>query len=239
MLMRLSSLESAISLYLNYKIIKEILFRFVEDVLIYNKGMKKQVLIIHGGETFASYDEYMRYLKNYEFTEEGFKKTNTRMWKDKLGDTLGKNFEVIKPLMPNSRNAKYGEWKMWLEKMTPFLNENIVIIGHSLGGVFLAKYLSENKFPLKISQLHIVAAPFDDEKEYLGEFKITKNLSSFQKQVSSIFLYFSKDDPYDLFADLEKYAKALPNAKKVIFEDRGHFIAEEFPEIIENIKKAL
>ena len=56
------------------------------------------------------------------------------------------------------------------------------------------------------------------------------------QQGGNIYIYHSEDDFVVPFADLDKYAKDLPNAKKVIFKDRGHFLQEEFPELIESIK---
>jgi predicted alpha/beta hydrolase family esterase len=47
---------------------------------------------------------------------------------------------------------------------------------------------------------------------------------------------FSKDDCIVPFSHQEKYAQKLPEAKKVVFQDRGHFKLEEFSEIVELIK---
>ncbi len=208
--------------------------------------MKKQVLVIHGGETFLSYEKYLEYLKNYEIDFEKIKKKQNG-WKKHLQEDLGDDFEVIQPQMPSFRNAKYAEWKIWLEKYLPILHNNIILIGHSLGGIFWAKYLSENKFPVKISQLHLVSAPFDNNdkknsrnrnkcEEYdLVDFNFSGGLSNVKNQVKNIFLYHSKDDPIVPFVDLEKYTGALPTAKEMVFEDRGHFSVEKFPEIIKNI----
>jgi len=202
--------------------------------------MKKQVLVIHGGETFASYEDYLKYLQNYELDLEKIEE-KSKGWKRHLQEDLGDEFEVIQPQMPSPRNAKYAEWKVWLEKYTPFLRDDIILIGNSLGAIFWAKYLSENNLPVKISQIHLVAAPFDNNNredcEYdLIDFNFSKDLSRVEKQAKNIFLYQSKDDPVVPFIDLEKYSKELPSARKVIFEDKGHFSIEEFPEIIENIK---
>jgi len=50
--------------------------------------------------------------------------------------------------------------------------------------------------------------------------------------------YQSKDDPIVSFADFEKYRNALPIAHVKIFENKGYFNQEEFPELVEDIKSA-
>jgi hypothetical protein len=73
-------------------------------------------------------------------------------------------FKVIKPEMPNKDMARYSAWKLWFEKYLPFLDsEKLIVIGHSLGAMFLIKYLGENQFPLSISQLHLVAPALDEQ----------------------------------------------------------------------------
>lgn len=198
--------------------------------------MKKQILIIHGGHSFDSYEGYLDFLKKYEIN---FEKIKTKGWKDTLGERLGTNFEVIFPRMPNAMNAKYREYKIFFEKLIPFLENEVILIGHSLGGIFLAKYLSENNFPKRILATFLIAAPFDAESaEYtLGDFALPESLNKFQTQSERIFLYHSKDDDVVPFSDLGKYQKALPMAEVIIFENRKHFNQSEFPEIIEAIKK--
>jgi hypothetical protein len=140
--------------------------------------------------------------------------------------------------MPNSLNAKYIEWKIIFDKLAPFLNDRVVLIGHSLGGVFLAKYLSENKFPKKIIATFLVSAPFGDKnfEPTLADFIFNGDLSKLQEQGGKIFLYYSKDDLCVPFTDLERYKQELPEAEAMVFEDRGHFNQPEFLEIVEKIK---
>ena len=64
------------------------------------------------------------------------------------------------PQMPNKQNADYQAWKIEFEKILPDLDKDSILIGHSLGGIFLAKYLSENKLAQKLDSLHLVAAPY-------------------------------------------------------------------------------
>ena len=199
--------------------------------------MNQQIVIISGGTTFDTYRDYISYLKNKEISLE--KLRPRRDWKDTLADKLGDNFDILFPKMPNVTNARYKEWKIYLERIVTFLKKNVILIGHSLGGIFLAKYLSEHSFPKRIKATILVAAPFDDanSEESLADFKLSPSLSKFAEQGGMIQLIHSKDDPVVPFEQLGKYKQALPNAKTVIFDKRKHFNQETFPEIIELIKK--
>ena len=120
--------------------------------------MKTQIVIIIGGMTFKNRKGYLKFLKTRNISIE-----RKIYWTDDyfIGK-LGKNFEVIKPRMPLQDNPRYDEWKIHFEKHFPYLRDNIILIGSSLGGIFLAKYLSENKFPRKILSTYLIAPPFDD-----------------------------------------------------------------------------
>lgn len=200
-------------------------------------NMKKQVIAIHGGDTFNTYEEYIAFLKEWQLDFEKYR-THKKDWKANLADKLGEEFEVILPDMPNKINAKFAEWKIWFEKFIPFLNSEVILVGHSMGGLFLAKYLAENDFPKKITALFIVASPFDhDAADYsLGDFKLPEDLSRIEQQVNKVFLYHSEDDPVVPFVNLNKYKAKLKNATVKAFKDRQHFNQEEFAEIVEDIK---
>ena len=126
--------------------------------------MKKQIVIIHGGDTFATREEYLSFLRNYEINIERFN-TDKTDWKPWVRKMLQDEYEVITPQMPNKTNAQYGEWQLWFDKFIPFLNDGVILIGHSQGGIFLAKYLSENQFPKKIGGVMLVAAPYDKDSD--------------------------------------------------------------------------
>lgn len=198
--------------------------------------MSQQVMVIGGGTTFDNYKDYLSYLKNHEISLDRLK--FQKDWKNTLAEKLGNNFEVFTPRMPNVTNAHYSEWKIWFERITAFLNESVILIGHSLGGIFLAKYLSENVYPKAIKATILVATPFDDQdrEESLADFKLPSSLTKFAKQGGDIYLIHSKDDSVVQLEQIEKYKEALPDAKVIILDDRGHFVEESFPEIIELIK---
>ena len=200
--------------------------------------MKKQIIVIHGGSSYDTYDQYIADLKEFTFDLE---RTNRKGWKDNLTSDLGPDYEIIMPEMPNWWNARYTEWKIWFEKILPLLNKEIILIGHSLGGIFLAKYLAENNIKKKILGTFLVAAPFDDKNgtDSLADFVLPKTLKKFSDQSDLIYLYHSTDDPIVPFVDLQKYQDALGGSQTVVFKNRGHFLQETFPELVADIKNIL
>ena len=198
--------------------------------------MKKQILFIHGGYTFASRRDYIKFLKDYDLNP--YKKR--KYWINWFATKL-KSYEVLVPQMPCDKNAKYEEWEIWFKKHIPFLKDkNLVLIGHSLGAIFLLKYLSENNFPRKISQLHLVApAVYDDGlgPEKLSTFKSDlKKIKKIEKKCKELHLWHSKDDNICLFKNSEIIKSIIPSINFHVFKNKGHFKDYSFPEILKVIK---
>lgn len=187
--------------------------------------------------TFKSQRDYVHYLKTREISLEKKKR-----WSDDyLDKELGRNFEIIRPRMPLPDNAKYNDWKIYFERHIPYLRNNVILIGISLGGIFLAKYLSENRFPKKIVSTYLLCPPFDNTTgggDLVGGFKLGSDLSLLEKNSKKLHLLFSKDDDTVPIAHAEKYKNKLKNAEFVIYRSKnGHFKISKFPEIIKMIKK--
>ncbi len=195
-----------------------------------------QVLYIHGGMTFKNKVDYLKFLKTREVSIEPRVTWSGEYFTKALGD----KFEIIRPRMPLIEDAKYKEWKIHFERHFSQLNDNIILIGKSLGGIFLAQYLSENKFPKKILAVYLICAPFDDtlsEEDLAGGFKLKSDLSLIEKNCNNLTLLFSRDDDVVPVLHAEKFKEKLPNAKIIIYESKnGHFDITEFPEIIKMIK---
>ena len=196
--------------------------------------MTKQVFIVHGGMCLYKYEEYLDFLKSYKIDS---KKIEWQDWEKKLQKELGDEFSVILPVMPSRYNAKYTEWKIWFEKYFPIFEDEIILIGKSLGGIFLVKYLSENEFSKKIKAVILLAPPFEGTpSESIGDFSLPESLEKMGNQAKKIFLLQSKNDSVVPFEHMDKYSQKLLKAEKIIFKDKGHFKLEEFPEMIELIK---
>lgn len=200
--------------------------------------MKKQILFIHGGYTFGSQKDYLSFLKSYEL--DPYRKK--AYWINWIAMKLKGKYEVLVPDMPCEKNAKYEEWKIWFEKYFKFIKDkNPIVIGHSLGAIFLLKYLSENNFPKKIYQLHLSApAIFDDGlgPEKLASFKADiKKINKIEKKCEELHLWHSVDDNICLFKNSEFIKSIIPNANFHIFKNRGHFKQPTFPELLKVIKQ--
>jgi uncharacterized protein len=193
----------------------------------------RQVVAIHGGDSFKTYDEYFAWLKNFELEDPTVPRG--RGWRLLLGEVLGPEYQVISPRMPNHFNCKYAEWEVWFEKHVPYLTDGVLLVGHSQGAIFLAKYLATKDFPKKVGGTFLVAPPYDvaDEGD-LENFDVP--LTKLAEQGGKIFIYQSKDDPVVVYSEFEKYQKAIPTATFRSLDGYGHFIGDEFPELIADIK---
>lgn len=199
--------------------------------------MKKQIFIIHGGMTFRSQKDYLYYLKNRKAKLEP-----KIRWSDAyIKQKLERKFDILKPRMPLQDNAKYNEWKICFESYLPLLlKKDIILIGVSLGAIFLAKYLSENKLKKKAISVYLVAAPYDNSlpsEDLVGGFRLGTDLSLLERNTRNLYFVYSADDDAVPISHAEKYRKKLKKAEFIIFESKnGHFIVSELPEIVEMIQ---
>lgn len=195
-----------------------------------------QLVFIHGGETFDTYEDYVVALRVWTYEPD---KEIRKRWKHGLPECLGNEWEVFMPAMPSKYNAKFLEWSIWFEKVIPYLKDDVIFVGHSLGGIFLAKYLNTHALPIKISATFLVAAPFDTEDtDYsLADFTLPTSLDGLSATAGALFIYHSVDDLIVPFGASEKYRALLPESTVRVFDDKGHFMQETFPELIDDIKK--
>lgn len=201
--------------------------------------MKKQVFFIHGGSAYTNYADFLKHLQTCELRklpgQEALKK-----WTGTLEESLGEEYEVFMPSMPNSQNAKYEEWKIWFERHFDYLHDDIILVGWSQGGYFLTKYLVENNFPFTIKALFLLAAPFEPADfggEDGGDFVFdSSRVGKLAEKAKKITIFHSEDDFIVPYEHAIKYQKALPEAEIITFSDKNHFLVEEFPELIEKIR---
>ncbi|HCH34208.1 MAG: hypothetical protein UY35_C0005G0044 [Candidatus Saccharibacteria bacterium GW2011_GWC2_48_9] len=190
----------------------------------------KQVLIIHGGHSFSSYESYIDDLNASEISYQQL--LPQKKWKPWVADNMP-DVDVLLPAFPNGHNAEYSEWKIYFEKLIPFFGDDIQLVGHSLGAMFLAKYLHELPLQKKVRRLILIAGVYDDQSSGdSGSFAVG-DATGLERSASDIHLFHSKDDPAVPFSELAKFQADIPTAMSHVFEDRGHFTDSTFPELLE------
>lgn len=194
----------------------------------------KQVLIIHGGESFSSYDAYINDLRSTEINYERL--MLQRKWKAWIAEQMPEA-DVLLPTFPNGYNAVYEEWVIYFEKLIPFFGSDMRLIGHSLGAMFLTKYLHEHQLPAKVRQLVLIAGQYGERRgDDMGSF-LVRSATGLERSADGIHLFYSKDDPVVDYAGLAAYCADIPQSVIHDFDDRGHFLDETFPELLELLQQ--
>lgn len=200
--------------------------------------MKRQIILIRGWEVKENYKDFYDFLEKQEFDPYEEK---TKWWYKDFDKFIWNNFDPIVIPTPNNDFADYESWKIVFEKMIPYLKNDSILIGHSLWGTFLVKYFNEennNKLLEKIRKIILVAPAFEDiEWDLIWSFNFDKKLENLKIIQDKITIFCSRDDFIVPFSHFESFINILPKAEYKIFEDRWHFLQEDFPELIEKIKQ--
>lgn len=203
--------------------------------------MKKQaVVLVGGGNSYSKREDFLAALKTQEMydlpSDDSYKS-----WKSWLATELTDTHTFFIPSMPNKQNAHYDEWKIWFERHLGATSGDLILIGLSLGAMFLAKYLIENDIDRRVISLMLLAGPCGSYEDKTGNdcadfcFDPAK-LGEIKDKVEKISIFHSKDDPIVPYEHALKYKKALPEAELVTFEDKNHFLVSEFPELLQKIR---
>lgn len=194
------------------------------------QNTKTQVVFIHGGDSFATKEEMYAAIRSWTYDPY---KPERKRWRDWLATELTDTHELIAPAMPCKQNADYTAWSIWFEKVLPYLRDGVVLVGHSLGGGFLLRYLTENQLPVQVSQLHLVAPCVDQ----VSGFNIDlTNWSGFRSVPHSVHLWHSYDDAIVPIRQSEQFMEVYQEAVLHTFSDRFHFLTETFPELLAVIR---
>ncbi len=151
-------------------------------------------------------------------------------------ELLLRGIEAQTPEMPGFYQPNYEKWKEMLDRFTP--DEETILVGHSCGGGFLIRWLSENK--QKVGKVVLVAPWLDPRKIIDPEFfnfEIDTNIIS---RTESLTIMYSTDDHPDIIQTIEILKSKLQNATYKEFADKGHFTlnalhSEKLPELLEEI----
>lgn len=139
------------------------------------------------------------------------------------------------PEIPQAHDPDYAIWKKELERYD--IDQNTILVGHSCGGGFLVRWMSENK--INIKQLILVAPwidPLRKKTTNFFEFEIDTHLSDRAR----IHVFNSIDDMDSIQVSVNKITAHIPGIILHEYKDMGHFTfgdmkTEEFPQLLEVI----
>jgi len=139
--------------------------------------------------------------------------------------------------MPAPTKPSYERWKLELERLLPGDKSPPILVGHSLGGSVLLKYLSEHRPKVPAAGLFVVAAPYWGSADWkVKEFVLRENFAHSLPDALSIYLYQSRDDEVADMQHLSRYSKAIPQATVRILDGGGHTFKDGLLELAEDIQ---
>lgn len=182
--------------------------------------MKKQVLFIHGaGEGAYEADKPLA---------------------ASLQAALGPAYQVHYPRMRDEESPEYTDWKAHVTSELAALNGEVTLVGHSVGGSVLIKYLSEQAVEKRIACLVLLAAPYwgaDDFWKWDAA-QLPEDAAAKLASIPRIFIYHCRDDASVPFAHLARYAARLPKAAIRAVDRGGHQFANGLADVTEDIRNA-
>lgn len=155
-----------------------------------------------------------------------------------LQKELGSAYDVHYPTLPLDEDADYLDWKAQIVAELAGPPEAVTLVGHSVGGSMLLKFLSEEHVDRPIAGLFLIATPYFDGDGIWndGALTLAQNFAEKLASIPRIFLYHSRDDEIVPFAHLMLYAARLPGAIIREFDSRGHQLRNDLAEIASDIK---
>lgn len=179
--------------------------------------MRKPVLFIQGGGIGAYVED--RYLA------------------ESLQRVLGSGYDVQYPQMPDEENCPYPEWQAEIDRRLSVATGPVALVGHSIGGSLLLKYLCDRPAS-RVAGLFVIAAPYwgADEGWRWDDVALPADAAAKLAGAWPFVLYHSRDDEVVPFAHSLLYATKLPRATLRAFDGRGHQFKNDLAEVAADIR---
>jgi hypothetical protein len=130
-----------------------------------------------------------------------------------LQHALGDHYRVWYPQIPNEEQPEYHAYRAQIAASPASPDAPVILVGHSLGGFFLVRFLSEKPPTFQIAGLFLIAAPYVGMGGWQDEhYAIPDDLAARIPAGVPIYCYHSRDDETVPFSHLALYAQRLPQA---------------------------
>jgi len=143
----------------------------------------------------------------------------------------------IKADTPEVPMAFDPQWELWTKEVERFeIGPDTMLVGHSCGGGFWVRYLSEHK-DLKVGKVVLVAPSLGKNWDKRGFFDFTID-SDISKRAESITIFYANNDQPAILGAVKTLQQQIPGIKMREFPGLGHFTVEDmknsaFPELLE------
>ena len=153
-----------------------------------------------------------------------------------LSKSLGNSYRVYHPLMPDPENPRYMAWKMALQSALPVGGNKAALIGHSLGGSVIIKYLTEGLCQVPLAGLFLVGAPYWGMRGWpMDEFKLQHDFHTKLPPIDKVFIYHSRNDKWVPYSHGLAYVNALPGSVLRSIDGNDHEFSEGLPVLVNDI----
>lgn len=150
---------------------------------------------------------------------------------------LIRDIHAVTPEMPYAYRPDYPIWKKEFERFE--ITPETILVGHSCGGGFLVRWLSEHT-NARVGKVVLVAPWLDPDGELetdFFKFEIDPELVS---RTQKFTLFNSDDDDEDIQESVKILREAMKEMKYIELHGKGHFVGEEFavnglPELLEEL----
>ena len=152
---------------------------------------------------------------------------------------LGADTHLAAPIMPKPDEPDAAAWEAALgehlrEQQTP-----LVLVGHSLGGSVVFKYLADHGIPSGLAGVVSIAAPFWGMQDWEREWRLPEGFEARLSDLPRVALYHSRDDDEIPVSHVDRYAEAMPRASVHKVHGHGHLFDDgDVTDIVADIARA-
>lgn len=142
--------------------------------------------------------------------------------------------------MPNGYYPDYSVWKRELERYD--ITNQTLLIGHSCGGGFLIRWLSENP-GIKVDKVFLIAPWLGirfNEEPFDGAFFEFEPVRTIAQQTKGLYVFSSSDDFPVITESVQIIRGKIDDITYRDFDNKGHFTkadlgTDAFPELFKEI----
>ncbi|MDR7331818.1 alpha/beta fold hydrolase [Roseateles asaccharophilus] len=154
-----------------------------------------------------------------------------------LKQSLGDGADVHFPRMRGEDDPSLQPWVRQIADEVAKRPGPVTLVGHSLGGAMLLRYLAAQTPPVSVDALVLLAAPAWDGKQWaFDELKLPDDLNDRLAAIPRLLLYHCRDDEVVPFAHLALHARRLPRAVSCAFERGGHQFDNDLREVAKDMQ---